>query len=120
MSLETDIFDALSGAAAVAALVAARIYPLLLKQGCAMPAIVYSPITSRPVVSLQGPSGLEGNTVQIDAWALTLAEASAVLVAIEAAMGAATTFSIVHGPRRSWYESAPELYRAQRDFSVWQ
>ena len=73
--IESTVYSTLSGASAVSSLVGSRIYPLVRPQGDALPAIVYQRISTVPVNSLDGDSGLDEVRIQIACVAPTYAQA---------------------------------------------
>lgn len=83
MSLGVKVYNALSGASGIAALVSTRIYPLVLPQSITYPAISYQRISSTPQ---QGSTTLRSTRYQINCWALTYAAAQNVAVAVKAAL----------------------------------
>ncbi len=97
MSLEAAIYDILSKAADVTALVGGavspRIYPLTIPQGKPMPAVVYQQIGSGVEFTCEGDGDLRTDRVQITCWdddpdgARTLAEAVRTAMQAEGARG---------------------------------
>lgn len=75
MSIEIAIRAILAADAAVAALVADRIHPIVLPQAGLFPALTYQVIDGDSHYSMQGPSGLASRRVQIDCHAETYEEA---------------------------------------------
>jgi hypothetical protein len=72
----------LATAPALAAIIAARIYPEVLPETAALPALVYSVVSADRDYSLQGPSGIVTYRVQFSAFARTRAECAVVLEAL--------------------------------------
>lgn len=68
MTLEEAIVERLTGYAPLAALVADRVYPLMLPQDVAWPAITYQRISGVSDHHLGGPSGLTETRLQVDVW----------------------------------------------------
>ncbi len=121
MSIESDLYTALSGHAGLAALVGARIYPDGAPQDAAYPLIVVTLIASTPTVSLAGDSGQDASRWQVSAWGETFDQVVAVIDAVRAAMAAATAFRSVPlamyaGP----VEPDLRLYHRIAEFSTWQ
>lgn len=87
MSAESDLYTLLSGAAGVTALVAARIYPDVLPEECAYPAIVFARQGTAPLVGLSGQVFGADIDLTIGCWAETRTQADAVAAAVEAALG---------------------------------
>lgn len=100
MSLEAAIYDILSKAASVTALVGGaaspRIYPLAIPQGKAMPAAVYQQISSTLEFTCEGDGDLRTDRVQITIWDDDPDGARALAEAVRAAMQAAGARG-VHG-----------------------
>lgn len=115
MSFEADLKAHLQGASAVSALVADRIYPVVVKEGAAMPAISYLLPFGAPENCLDGfTSGLASYSVQIDCWANTHDEATRLAAAVRDRMStAASTFAGVVNqfPLLDDYESDTKRYR---------
>lgn len=90
MSLEAAIYDILSSAAGVTALVGGaaspRIYPMTIPQGKAVPAIVYQQITSSAEFACDGHDDLRTDRVQITIWDDDPDGARALAEAVRAAM----------------------------------
>lgn len=88
MSVEADIFAALSGAAGVTAMVAQRIYPDVLPDKTTYPAVVFE-VQSIPIPSVSGVNLGDEVTVTVASWGKSRTEANAVRDAAEAALRAA-------------------------------
>ena len=117
--LEPKIYSVLSGAAAVAAVVSTRIYPVVLPQDVTLPAITYSRISGGQVNSLTGYSGLENPRIQIDVWGATYPACQTLAADVHTAMDAATTFGAHLESDMDFYEDDTKIYRVSMDFSVW-
>lgn len=126
--MEAALFKHLSTQAGVTALVGTRIYPLVLPQNVAYPAIRYQRISTPRVYSKSGPSGDSRPRLQIDCWALTYGDAKRLADAVETAMkGFAGTHnghrvaSVVCDDEQDGYEPdpAPPVYRRTLDFLIW-
>jgi len=104
MSIEAAIYDILSGAGAVTALVGGshspRIYPLGIPAGKSMPAAVYQQISSVDHFSCSGHDNPRTDRVQVTCWAensdgaRTLAEA--VRTALAAGAGAHGSVTVLY------------------------
>jgi hypothetical protein len=79
MSAETDLYAALSGRAALTALVGARIYPDAIPEGDALPAIVYQRAGTVPSTTLGNVTLAEQVRFGITAWSETRIAADAVV-----------------------------------------
>lgn len=83
MSVESDFYSLLSGAGAVTALVATRIYPDALPEECDYPAVVFARARTDEVRSVSGQVFGADVDLLVGCWAVTRAAADAVAVAIE-------------------------------------
>lgn len=86
MSVETDLYDALSAAAGVTALVSTRIYANLAPESAAVPYIVYSLIQADRFDTLAGVSDPALYRLQIECVGRTYASAKSVSAAVIAAL----------------------------------
>jgi len=111
--------------AAVAALTT-RMYPVVLPQDPAMPAITYQYISGASVVSHDGPTGLENPTFQIDCWGSSYSQMDALFQAVRKRLnGAKGTFSTLEVQgiflvrKRDLYDNDAKLHRRTSDWSIW-
>ena len=91
MTLEQCLFAYLSTHPQVSALVADRIRPDLLEQDEPYPAIAYSLLDERDMLTQQGPSQLREALYQFDIWAERAKDAWAVRTALLSALGGIRT-----------------------------
>lgn len=118
--IEPMIYTHLAGQAGVSALVGARIYPLIMPQDGALPALVYTIVSAVPINSLGGFSGLINPRVQIDCWAKTYGQAKALAEAVHQAMDTRNAnFDALLIDMRDDYEEDTKLYRVLQDYSIW-
>jgi hypothetical protein len=90
MSAETELYDALTEAAPVAALVSTRVYPDLVPQDQALPAIGYARLTTEPIGTIHSSAPVvERVTLEVACMASTRTGADALADAAATAMGAA-------------------------------
>lgn len=128
---ELAVYTLLKNAAAVSALVGARIYPLTAPQKPTYPLITYQRISGPRWTTLDGPTGIAQPRIQVDAYATTYAGAKALAAAIRQTLdgyrGAVSTTAgnvRIGGVRletdQDLYEDDvdPALYRVQMDFMV--
>ena len=120
MSIRTDIFTALSGHAALTALVSSRIYPIKAPQSPTYPLVIYQRVSNDHINSLTGSSGLNKSRYQFDIYAATYGAANNIADAVAGGMAAATTYeSILLSTIDLDFDDNVEEYRVTIDFSVW-
>ena len=107
-------------------LVEARVYPEVLPQSPTLPAVVFSEVAGSEDYALDGPTGTAARRVQVDAWAKTRAEATALGAAVAALLsghaGAAGGLEVqgMFLLSERWdFESETALYRTSQDYEVW-
>ncbi len=106
---------------AIAALIGERVYPLVLPQGAALPAITYQRISSVRESSHEGPSGLAHPRFQLNCWSGTYAGARAMADAVRPSvnatrsLGQATFLVDDHDD----YDPETGLYRVILDVILW-
>ena len=69
MSVETDLYDALVADSAVGAVIADRIYPVVMPDNVTYPALAYSVISTTPI----GSNGCYRTRIQVDGYATSYA-----------------------------------------------
>lgn len=121
MTFESDLRDHLIADAAIVALAGERIYRMKRPTDSAVPAITWLRVSGRPVMSLAGfTSGLHEIRIQIDCWATSAEDVSALASAVLQRMAVpASTFKAVPQPDQEFYEDDVRLYRRLMDFNVW-
>lgn len=77
MTAEESLVARLNATPGVTALVGTRIYPMLIPQGAAMPAVTYQRISTVRPGSLRGPVGQADPRIQVNSWADTYGTAKA-------------------------------------------
>jgi len=85
VSAESDLYDSLN-VAGVTALVSSRIYPDVLPEGCAYPAIVFARSGTDPIESINSIHYGDFVTFAVSIWSNTRATADAVADAVETAL----------------------------------
>ena len=116
----------LTSDAGVAALVAERVYTEVLPQGPTVPAVVFTEVAGDEDLALDGPTSTSTRRVQIDSWARTRAEATALGLAVKMVLaghaGAAAGLE-VQGTfllAERWdFDAETSLYRTSQDFEIW-
>ncbi len=106
----------------VASLVVARVFPNLMPQGGAQPAIVYQVVSEVPENALTGDSTTRLVTarLQVDCYAKTYLEAHAVADAVDAVLSALSSpdLSAWREVSRDLYDNEAQLHRVSTDFTV--
>lgn len=122
-TLGQTVRDLLIGDSAVAAIVVARVFPNTLPQNSVLPAIVYQGVSDVPENSLNGTvsTTVKSARVQFDCYARTYAEAKALEVAVESALGDVTDsdLSISLEVSRDLYDDVTQYHRVSMDFIIW-
>lgn len=120
MSIESDIYTALTGYAPLTALVGTKIYAVRLPQAPSYPNILYRRINTDFNMTLDGPNALRNPTFQFDVRATTFDAVLSIIDAVEDAMLAAGTFSVSIDNRVDMdFEDPIGTFRSVIDFSVW-
>lgn len=117
--LETKIYTALTGNVTVAAVVSARVYPLIMPQDPTLPAITYQRMGSDPVNDLQGYSGLENAHIMLNSWGTRYDTVKELAEDVHEAMDKAGTFKSVLVNDMDGYDPDTGLYVVSQDFSCW-
>lgn len=117
--IETSLRALLVTDAAVKRRVNTRIFPVVMPQDVALPAVSYQRISADPVNTLSGASGLVNAHIVINSWARTYDEAKALSLEIRTAMNGATTFRSVLTNELDGYDQDVSLYVVSQDFSCW-
>jgi hypothetical protein len=110
----------------VAALASDRVFTEVLAQAGVVPAIVFTAVSGEDDVALDGPTGARAVRMQIDAWARTRSEATALGHAVKRALsghvGAAAGFEVLLAlfvTERWDFDAETSLYRTSQDFEIW-
>lgn len=88
MSAESDLYASLN-VAGVTALVSSRIYPDMLPEGAAYPAVVYARTGTDPIDSISSMHFGDFVTFAVSVWGKTRTQADAAADAVEAALRSA-------------------------------
>lgn len=86
MNIEDGLYSYLTNNAGVKAIVASRVYPLVIAQKTALPAITYQTSSLKPDRNLSGNTGRMTATVQLNAWAETYTEVKSLAEALRSAL----------------------------------
>lgn len=126
MSLEASLFTFLTGAAGVTALVGTRVFPGVIPQGAAQPAIVYAKRSRNRQQLFCGTDGLKQTRVDIDCYATSYRQsvllANAVTAALEdfsGTMGTTRVPRIFLETEVDLSDLEPGLYRQSQSWAVW-
>lgn len=112
MSVETDLYSALTDNAGVTALVSTRIYPNRVPLGTVYPAIGYSMITSQKIAS----NNCQQSRIQIDFFDTTYSGAKAVRDAVTALANTLTNWTYIQGP--DIYEDDTQVHHQNIDVII--
>lgn len=130
LTIGEQVFAKLSADAMVAQLVGQRLFPDILPQGAALPAVVYQVIEERSQNTLSGLSSddITSTTLQVNCYARPSAaggggylQAHAVADAVEAVLGNLSDVGLSAWLqlRRDLYDNDTEYFRVSLDFSLW-
>lgn len=129
MSFETDLRGYLiANGSPVKTLIGTRVYPVVLPQNVTYPALQYSTVSAQRGYRMTGPNYLPMQRVQIDAWALTYAEARSLadaarnrIESFRGVMGATNVQGIFFDTERHLNEvtGSTVLYRISADYLCW-
>lgn len=111
--IESSIYSAIKS------LAGGRVYPIVLPDTATLPAIVYQRISSVPVTSLDGDSGLDSVRIQISTWSATYKEAKELSQSVRNALNA-SALKIVTENDGDDYEPETKRFRVLADYVVWQ
>jgi hypothetical protein len=116
--IEQSLYSALTNDSTVSALVSTRIYPVIAPQSAALPMIVYQRVSTVPVTSIDGDSGLDSVRMQVSCWAKTYAETKSLAAAVRSAVMA--NLIGVTDSELDDYDAETRSFRVIIDFVVWQ
>jgi len=116
MSIESDIYDALSGAAGLAALVSDRIYPSAIAQGASLPAVAFARVETEYVNTLVPATAMKRARIAVQAWGPVQADVEAVGDAIEVALLAV---NVPPEGRFATFDAEMGLYGLTVEFDWW-
>ena len=86
MNIEDGLFYYLTHNVGVSAIVASRVYPLVMAQKTTLPAITYQTPALKPDRNLAGNTGRMTATIQLNAWAETYTAVKALAKALRSAL----------------------------------
>ncbi len=125
MGIEAGLRTHLLADGSVAALVAARVYPLKLPQSPTYPSLTYEIVSDIPYRGLGGDSDREVIRARIHCWAKTFTGAIDLATKVRTAvadfsgtMGSVTVSSVKFETWNDLYEDVPKVYRRVADFMI--
>lgn len=122
MTFEADLKAHLAAASDIVAAVSDRIFPAVIPQGQAVPAITFQAISGTPQTDLSGDDGqLINYRMQINCWAESYLAAKALAEAVRVRLKtAAITFKAVPlVSAQDVFEETPKRFGVYMDFSFW-
>ncbi|MDD5359490.1 MAG: DUF3168 domain-containing protein [Sulfurovaceae bacterium] len=99
-------------------ILAERIYPQLMPQGCVKPALVYTIVNSSDNQGLEGCVSSENTRVQIDVYANNYLEAKTIKNEVKAALYSFSSIPYAMNSRDGAYEEETGLFRQIIDFKI--
>lgn len=118
MNVEQQVESVLKNDAGVTAVVAGRIYPVLMPQNIALPAITYQRIATTPENGLAGHLGIDQVRMQVDSWSTKYSEVKDAAAAVRAALALTPLFALCIMELDD-YEPATQTYRVIQDYQIW-
>ena len=117
MIAENEIYAALSGHAGLASIVSDRIYPDVLSEETAYPAVVFARETTTPIRSISGHYFGSDVLLHVGCWGNTRTQADSAAIQAEAALLAAG-----HIPRgrNSGYDPETDLFASVIEIEVFE
>ena len=120
MALEAKLYNALTSAAPLTALVGNSIYPLRRVQGADLPSVVYRRALGIRDYTLSGYSTLENPHVAIELYTSSVDMRLSVFDAVVDALDATTTFSMtLTASPIDMYNDETGVYARSLDVSIW-
>ena len=117
---EQALLATLQGDEGLSALVGEKIFALLIPEGTMLPCVTFQRISGTPANTLDGHSGLERISLQVDAWGRNYAEAKTVAKAVRAAMPPkGETFGAHLVKDADFYENETNYYRISMEYACW-
>jgi len=115
MSIETTLYATINDDAAVTALVADRIYPMIAPDGAATPYVTYQVIATEAHNIINGAPGTERKVIQVNCISNTYANAKAIAEAVKAAIN--SSIGYLNGGGDDYFTQT-EKYRFRLDFAL--
>lgn len=118
--IEADIVATLAADSAIHNAVGDRVYPLFRPQGDPLPAIVYQRISTAPVNSLSGFSGLDQVRIQFGCYANTVADAKSLAADMRSALDAEESLKGTCVSEIDEIDADTRNFRVIVEYSFWQ
>lgn len=115
--IEQTVYDLLRQDSAVSAIVGTRVYMIELPEDKGLPAIVFQRISTAPVTSLNGDSGLDLVRLQISCYATTALVAKQLAAAARACLAAVHSTTVLELDDR---DPDTRHFRTLVDVNIWQ
>lgn len=124
--IESDLFTLLTHDAAIAALVASRVYPVQLAEDAALPALSYQIVSAVGEPTME-TSGLQRWRLQLDCWGDTYADASTLrqqvallLDGYQGDLASGVRLQNAQAMQRiDFFDDMPRVYRCMIEFYLW-
>lgn len=124
--LEEGLYTRLSGVAGLTALVSTRIFPQVMPEGTALPALVYARVSGVRVQNLANSSGVAHPRMQIDVIASSYSSAKAVAEQVRLALqdnsgtwGSTVVQHAIFLGDTDFFDDADGVHRVSLDFEIW-
>jgi hypothetical protein len=118
--IEQQVITVLNTTPEIQAAVGQRIYALVRPQGDPLPAIVWQRVSTEPINSLQGFSGLDNVRLQFACYAETLLAAKQLAQAVSVALNGANTLKCTRTMEMDGQDPETRNFRVIIDFNIWQ
>ena len=126
MSLESELYGFLVSNPVISAVVADRVYPLLMPQNTQLPAITYQRISGASEQSMTGASGLAHPRIQLDCWGSTYKDVTVlrevlrqVLQGFRGQLGTIFINGVIYVNDQDFYEWETKTFRTSTDVKIW-
>lgn len=112
-----NVYAILSGAPAVTAIVAQRIFRTSVPEGETRPYVVWTPVASNAELNLSDLPDMDDSRVQVDCYSTSQQQGTTLMQAVLAAFEAVT--HVVAGPFEG-YDSETKMFRWTFDAEFWE
>lgn len=118
--IEQAFYAVIVADTAISAVVGDRIHHMTRPENEAGSAVVYQRISTAPVTSLNGDSGLDAVRLQVSCWAATHADSMALAELVRAAVKAAPNLQATTAMLINDHDAATGNRRTVLDLNLWQ